>query len=154
MRAVRIAAVGRMGRGAEAELFARYAARLRPPPVLVEIAEARGTPAEVKRREAAALLAAIPQGAFVLALDQGGASLDSEQFASQVAGPEATPGAICFLLGGAEGLDASVLARADRVLSLGRLTWPHLLARVLLAEQLYRAYSMAIGHPYHRGGRP
>jgi len=61
---------------------------------------------------------------------------------------------VCFLIGGAEGLDASVLARADAVLSLGPLTWPHMLARAMLAEQLYRAQAIRTGHPYHRTGRP
>jgi 23S rRNA (pseudouridine1915-N3)-methyltransferase len=61
---------------------------------------------------------------------------------------------IRFLIGGAEGLDRPVLARADFVLSLGRMTWPHLLARAMLAEQIYRARSLAAGHPYHRSGRP
>ncbi len=58
---------------------------------------------------------------------------------------------VCFLIGGAEGLDAPVLRRADHVLSFGAMTWPHMLARVMLAEQLYRARSIASGHPYHRG---
>ena len=61
---------------------------------------------------------------------------------------------VCFLIGGAEGLDASVIARADYVLSLGHLTWPHYLARAMLTEQIYRARSIAAGHPYHRSGRP
>jgi 23S rRNA (pseudouridine1915-N3)-methyltransferase len=61
---------------------------------------------------------------------------------------------LCFLIGGAEGLDAAVLARADYSLSLGKLTWPHLLVRAMLAEQLYRARSIVAGHPYHRAGRP
>ncbi len=141
-----------MGSGPEAALYARYAARLRPTPVLVEITEARGTPAEMKRREAAALLAAVPEGAFAVALDQGGAALDSAAFSALVVA--AKPGALCFVIRGAEGLDRSVLARADRLLSLGALTWPHLLARAMLAEQLFRAYSIAAGHPYHRAGRP
>ncbi len=141
-----------MGTGPEAALYARYAARLRPAPVLVEITEARGSPAVTKRREAVALLGAVPEGAFAVALDQGGSTLDSIGFAALLA--DARPGALCFLLGGAEGLDGSVLARADRVLSLGAMTWPHLLARAMLAEQLFRAYSIATGHPYHRAGRP
>ncbi len=61
---------------------------------------------------------------------------------------------VCFVIGGAEGLDAKVLDRADAVLSLGALTWPHLLARVMLAEQLFRARAIAANHPYHRAGRP
>ncbi|HEX5326135.1 MAG TPA: 23S rRNA (pseudouridine(1915)-N(3))-methyltransferase RlmH, partial [Acetobacteraceae bacterium] len=61
---------------------------------------------------------------------------------------------LCFLIGGAEGLDAPVLARADHRLSLGPLTWPHFLARAMLAEQLFRARSITSGHPYHRAGRP
>ena len=148
----RILAVGRAGSGPEAALVARYLARLRPVPTVVEIAEARGTPPEAKRREAAALLAAIPERAHAIVLDQGGAALDSLQFAALLA--DAPPAGTCFLIGGAEGLDPSVLARADRTLSLGPMTWPHLLARAMLAEQLYRAYSIATGHPYHRAGRP
>ena len=61
---------------------------------------------------------------------------------------------VCFVIGGAEGLEARVLARADAVLSFGPQTWPHLLVRVMLAEQLFRARAIAAGHPYHRAGRP
>ena len=59
-----------------------------------------------------------------------------------------------FVIGGAEGLDAAVIGRADHVLSLGPLTWPHFLVRAMLGEQLYRARAIASGHPYHRAGRP
>jgi 23S rRNA (pseudouridine1915-N3)-methyltransferase len=61
---------------------------------------------------------------------------------------------VCFLIGGAEGFDARVLARADATLSLGPQTWPHMLARVMLAEQIFRARAISAGHPYHRAGRP
>jgi 23S rRNA (pseudouridine1915-N3)-methyltransferase len=61
---------------------------------------------------------------------------------------------LAFIIGGAEGLDATVMTRADHTLSLGPLTWPHMLVRVLLAEQLFRARAIATGHPYHRAGRP
>ena len=152
--AIQVIAVGRLGGGAEAELFAHYSARLRPPLALVEIPEARGAPGEVKRREGAALLGALPPSAFVVPLDLGGQTPDSEGLAALVERWLGLSRPLCFLIGGAEGLDKSVLARADHVLSLGPLTWPHLLARVMLVEQLFRARSIAAGHPYHRAGRP
>jgi 23S rRNA (pseudouridine1915-N3)-methyltransferase len=61
---------------------------------------------------------------------------------------------LSFVIGGAEGLDAAVIARADAKISLGRLTWPHMLVRPMLAEQIYRAQMINTGHPYHRAGRP
>ncbi len=146
--------MGRIGRGPEAELFDRYAGRLRPKLVVTEIAEARGSPAEIKRREAAALLSALPAGAFAVALDLGGTTPDSAALAGLLTGWIERGKPVAFLIGGAEGLDAAVLARAEYALSLGRLTWPHMLARVMLAEQLFRARAIAAGHPYHRAGRP
>ena len=151
---LRLIAIGRLRDGPEAELFARYNARLRPKFAVTEIAEARGAPAEVKRRESEALLAALPDAAFVVALDLAGTSSDSEELARNLERWMASGRIVCFLIGGAEGFDATVLARADHVLSFGRLTWPHFLARAMLAEQVYRARSIAAGHPYHRSGRP
>ena len=151
---LRILAVGRAGRGPEAELAARYAARTRPAVTLAEVAEGRGSAGEIRRREAAALLAAVPAGAFCVALDLDGEAPDSAGFAALLARWLEGGRAVVFLIGGAEGLDASVLARADARLSLGRMTWPHLLARAMLAEQIFRARAIAAGHPYHRGWRP
>lgn len=151
---MRIIAVGRLRAGPEAELIARYATRLRPRLEITEVAEAAGGPAEAKRREAAGLLAALPANAFAVALDLGGAAPDSETFAARLDRWLGLGRPVCFLIGGAEGLDAAVLARADAVLSLGAMTWPHMLARAMLAEQLYRARAIAAGHPYHRAGRP
>ena len=116
--------------------------------------EGRGAPAEIKRREGSALLAALPERAFVVALDLGGEVFDSEGLAARLVRWQETQRPLCFLIGGAEGLDAAVTARADAVLSLGKLTWPHFLVRAMLAEQLYRAQAIVAGHPYHRGGRP
>ncbi len=149
-----IIAIGRLARLPEAALYARYAARLRPPPVLVELPEARGSAAEVRRREGAALLAALPPRAFAVALDLGGPAPGSEALAARLASWRQAGRPLCFLIGGAEGLDAPVLARAEACLSLGPFTWPHALVRAMLAEQLYRAQSIAAGHPYHRGHRP
>lgn len=152
---LRLIAIGRLRDGPEAELFARYSARLRPTIAVTEIAEARGgTPPEVKRRECEALLAALPAPAFVVALDSGGAMPDSEELARLLQRWLGIARSVCFLIGGAEGLDQPAIARADYVLSFGRLTWPHFLVRAMLAEQLYRAQTIAAGHPYHRSGRP
>ncbi len=151
---MRLIAVGRLRGGPEAELFARYAGRLRPELALTEVPEGVGSVAEVKRREAAALLAALPAGGFAVALDLGGAAVDSLALSGLVERWLGLGRPVCFLVGGAEGLDGSVLARADYVLSLGLLTWPHFLVRGMLAEQLYRARSISSGHPYHRAGRP
>jgi 23S rRNA (pseudouridine1915-N3)-methyltransferase len=151
---LRILAIGRSRDGPEAELFARYSARIRPALALTELADGKGAPAEIKRREGEALLAALPAHAFVIALDQAGETLDSATFATRLEGWLSLARPICFLIGGAEGLDRPVLTRADFVLSLGAMTWPHLLARAMLAEQIYRARSITAGHPYHRAGRP
>ena len=151
---MRVIAIGRQRQGPEAELFARYAVRLRPALALTELPEGRGAPVEIKRREAAALIGALPAAAFVVALDQDGATPDSQALARMVAQWQGLARPICFLIGGTEGLDATVLERADAKLSLGRLTWPHYLARAMLAEQLFRAHSILTGHPYHRDARP
>ena len=154
MAALHILAIGRMRDAPEAALFARYAARLRPAPVLAELPEARGAEAEIKRREGAALIGALPAAAFVVALDPGGLAPDSMALAGLLARWRGLGRPLAFLIGGAAGLDAAVLARADAAWSLGPLTWPHFLVRAMLVEQLYRAQSIAAGHPYHRAGRP
>jgi 23S rRNA (pseudouridine1915-N3)-methyltransferase len=147
-------AIGRLRAGPEAELFERYSTRLRPRVTITELPEERGTPAVLKRKEGDALLAALPRDAFVVPLDLGGHMLDSEAFARQLVQWTGLSRSVSFLIGGAEGLDASVIGRADYVLSLGAMTWPHFMVRAMLAEQLYRAQAIAQGHPYHRAGRP
>ena len=151
---MRVLAIGRARDGPEAALFARYAARIRPALTLTELADGKGSPVEIKRREADSLLAALPREAFAIVLDGDGEMLDSAAFAARLEGWLTLGRPLCFLIGGAEGLDRTVIARADFTLSLGRMTWPHLLVRAMLAEQIYRARSIAAGHPYHRAGRP
>lgn len=154
MPEIALIAIGRAGRGPEAELVARYAERLRPLLRVVELPDGRGAPAECRRREGEALLAALPEHALVVALDLGGKGLATEAFAAQLTRWLETGRKLAFLIGGAEGFDRAVIERADFVLSLGAMTWPHQLARVMLAEQIYRARAIATGHPYHRAGRP
>jgi 23S rRNA (pseudouridine1915-N3)-methyltransferase len=151
---MRMIAIGRSRDGPEAEMFARYSARIRPALALTEIPDGKGAQGEIKRREGEALLAALPARSFAIALDQEGEMLDSASFAARLEGWLSLSRPIRFLIGGAEGLDRPVIARADFTLSLGRMTWPHLLARAMLAEQIYRARAIAAGHPYHRAGRP
>jgi 23S rRNA (pseudouridine1915-N3)-methyltransferase len=152
---VRVLAIGKAPKTApESALFARYAERLKPGLTLTEFNDGQGSAIEIKRREAAALLAAITAQDFVVALDSAGQMPDSLIFSSLLTKWLETGRRVTFIIGGAEGLDAAVMGRADANLSLGSLTWPHLLARAMLAEQIYRARMIATGHPYHRAGRP
>ncbi len=151
---MRLLAVGRLRGGPEAELFARYNQRLRPGLTVTELPDGHGAPLEIKRREGEALLGALPAAAWLVALDSDAPSLGSEQLAARLESWLSGGRMVTFVIGGAEGLARPVLDRADAGLSLGKLTWPHMLVRVMLAEQLYRAQSILAGHPYHRAGRP
>ena len=151
---MRLVAVGRMKDKSERALVERYLKRLRPALDIVELPDGRGSPDEIKRREAQAILAACPAQSHVVALDEGGRTYSSVAFATALAGWQADARPPCFVIGGAEGLDSSVLQRADATLSFGTLTWPHMLVRIMLVEQVYRAQAIAAGHPYHRAGRP
>lgn len=146
-------AVGRARRDAAAELFADYSGRLPWPLTLKEVEDRRGgSDEERRRREGELLLAALPDGAFAVALDQGGKVLDSEALAGRIGGwRDDGLRELAFIIGGADGLVPAVLARADFTLSLGAMTWPHMLVRAMLCEQLFRAASILSGHPYHRG---
>ncbi len=147
-----IVAVGRARPGPMKDLFDDYAKRLKPPIELREVEERRPLKGrELKAREGALLLDALPKGAHLVALDGRGKELSSEDLATRLGdwrdgGVRTT----AFLVGGADGLDQAVLDRADFKLSLGAMTWPHMLVRIMLAEQLYRAESILSGHPYHR----
>ena len=145
-----VAAVGR-GRGDPAQqLFEDYRKRLPWPLELREVRAGGGGKAG-REREAAALLKGLPADAYVVALDGAGKALSSEAFATKLAAiRDDSTAVVAFLIGGADGHGDAVLARANTVLSLGPMTWPHLLVRAMLAEQLWRAASILSGHPYHR----
>ena len=147
-----IVAVGRARKGAMRELFEEYAGRLSPEITLREVEERRPLKGdELKRREAQLLLDALPDDALVVALDGGGKQLSSEALSKKInAWQDDGQRSVVFVIGGADGHDRSVLDRAAFTLSLGPQTWPHMLVRVMLAEQLYRADSILKGHPYHR----
>lgn len=147
-----LAAIGRAKPGPEQDLFNQYARRLTPPLTLKEVEEKRPLAVvERKAKEAELLLAAIPSGATVVALDERGKSLGSEAFAERMGRwRDDGVGDVAFLIGGADGHGDAVRARADLLLGLGAMTWPHMLVRAMVAEQLWRAQAILSGHPYHR----
>ena len=145
-----VAAVGRGRVDPAQRLLEDYRKRL---PWPLELREVRAGGGEAGReREAAALLKGLPADAYIVVLDGGGKALTSEEFATRLADiRDDGTAVVAFLIGGADGHGDAVLARANMVLSLGPMTWPHLLVRAMLAEQLWRAASILSGHPYHRG---
>lgn len=122
----------------------------------VEVREAAraGPPVVQRRREGEAILAALPPGAVTVLLDLDGRAWSSEQLAAVVAQWRESGRPVALVIGGAEGVDEAVAARTDVRWSLGPLTLPHELARVIVLEQVYRAFSILDGLPYHRAGRP
>ncbi len=146
-----IVAVGRQRAGPLKDFERIYAERITSPLQIREIEERRKlSPAEMKTREAQLLLKAVPKGAALVALDGRGAELSSAAFAKRLDAWRQAGADLAFVIGGAEGLAESVLKQAQFVLSLGAMTWPHLLVRSMLLEQIYRAQQILSGHPYHR----
>lgn len=152
----RLIAVGEHPPSWVAEGFAEYRKRLSHwlPLELVEVAPGlRGKGRDAQRAttdEGQRVLAALPRQGHAVALDGGGAPWSSERLAQRL---EAWRGAgkdLAFLIGGPEGHAADVIARADETWSLGAMTLPHMLVRLIVAEQLYRAAALLANHPYHR----
>lgn len=149
---IRILAAGRFRNGPEKDLYDQYAARLAWPVDLVEIEDRRKLPPERRKRaETEKILGEITRGTALIACDATGKQIASESFAKTLQRFEDSGrDPVTIVIGGAEGLGTPVLDRADLVLGLGRMTWPHLLVRGLIAEQLFRAQAILSGHPYHR----
>ncbi len=165
---LRILAVGRAKAGPESALIAEYARRLQWPLAIEAVEERRALsgPA-LKAREGELLAEALgrggkaaagrkaaerkPAGQVLVALDERGRSMTSREFAQKLAAWQDRGAAeIAFVIGGADGLAEELRERAELVLSLGQMTWPHMLARAMLVEQIYRAQQILAGHPYHR----
>lgn len=136
-----IVARGKIGRSSEAELVARYLKRISWPTKLTELAELGGA------------VPVLPTPSRQVLLDERGTQLSSEAFA-KLLGRWRDDGVreARFVIGAADGHDAAARADADFLLAFGEMTWPHLLVRAMLAEQLWRATSILAGHPYHRSG--
>ena len=151
---VTICAVGRLRSGPERDLLDDYLSRFDRTGRSLGLGPA--TVAEVEARtggmsaEAALLSRAAPQGALLCCLDERGETPTSPDFASWLGRWRDEGRDLAFVIGGADGIDPALRARADRLLSFGRMVWPHMLVRVVLAEQLYRAATILAGGPYHR----
>lgn len=151
--------IGRMKVGPERDLYARYATRIAAMRQLgldgldlreIEESRARSAP-ERMAQEGAALLAALPDDAALAVFDERGKPAGSRDFAAFIARErDAGRKALCFAIGGSDGLAPAVRDRARAVFSFGAMTIPHQLVRVLAAEQIYRALTILSGHPYHR----
>ena len=153
---VTVCAVGRLRAGPEKALIDDYQTRFDRtgrgqglgPLTLTEIDDRKGGGMAA---EAALLDRALPQNARVIALDERGRLMSSPDFAATLARfRDDGCSDLAFLIGGADGLDPTLRDRADLSLSFGKMVWPHMLARVMLTEQLYRAASILAGLPYHR----
>lgn len=152
---ITIAAVGRLRKGPESALIADYLDRFAktgrglglPPAQIVEIEDKRGGGMAA---QAELLGRVIPDGAALIVLDERGEQPTSPDFAARLAGWRDQARDLCFLIGGADGLDPGLRDRADWQISFSRMVWPHMLARVMLTEQLYRAATILAGGPYHR----
>ena len=136
-----IVACGRIGRGPEAELVERYLKRIGWPTKVTELPESGGR------------LPHTAENSVTIILDEKGEQLGSLAFAKKLeAWRDGGRREARFLIGGADGFDDGTRAGADLLLAFGKATWPHLLARAMLAEQLFRATSILANHPYHREG--
>ena len=155
-----IVALGKMKERHWADALAEYLKRLGPyrPVDVIELPDEKADPGQTpalidqaRRREGVKILAAIRPGATVIAMWENGEQLGSEALSERLGKLEHDGGReAVFVIGGANGLDPAVLARADWKLGLSRLTLPHQLARVVLVEQLYRAERIRCGEPYHK----
>lgn len=155
-----IAAVGRLKQGPERELAERYAKRASEtgralgwrPVEVIELRESRAQETDKRKlEESIALANVIPEGSTIIVLEERGESLDSASFAAKLRGwSDAGQPALSFLIGGPDGLAASLRDRAKLHLAFGAATWPHQMVRIMLLEQLYRTATILSGHPYHR----
>ena len=153
---LRIVTIGRQRNGPEKDLIDDYISRFNRIGRIVGLGPAEIIELEDKKNggkaaEAILLLKPITASAYVVALDERGMQQTSPEFAKKIVSiRDDAPSELFFVIGGADGLDAEVLNRSDARLSFGKMVWPHMLARVMLTEQLYRAASILTGGPYHR----
>jgi len=152
---VHLIAVGRLRAGPERDLVQDYLTRFDRTGRVLGLGPVSVVEVEDKKNlgmagEGELLARAVPAGAVLVCLDERGRGMTSPEFAALLAGWRDQAQEVAFVIGGADGIDPGLRARADLSLSFGSMVWPHLLVRVMLAEQLYRAATILGGGPYHR----
>ena len=149
---ITIVAVGKLRQSIFSQLYGLYAKRLRWELRLREIEPHNSKNIkEQQRHESARLLALIPNGAQIIILDENGETLSSSRLASWIDSKIQNGSKdICIVIGGANGLDLDIFPKSNLILALGRLTWPHLMVRGMILEQIYRVQQILSGHPYHK----
>ncbi len=150
---ITIIALGKAGRGPEQQMIDDYLRRL-PWDASVkefEIKKPARTAELRKEQEAEKIISAIPAGASVIVLDERGKHLSSRKLAEKIDNWQVMGSSnLAIIIGGADGLSETIIKRADLLLAFGSLTWPHMLVRAMLSEQIYRVWSILHSHPYHR----
>ena len=155
-----IASIGRLKSGEEKPLFDKYVKRSRDIAKstginsidFIELAESQNRSIEKRKEEESdAILKALPSPNYLITLDQTGKSLSSDKL-SKLIHEQRTQNTknFAFVIGGPDGLSSNILAKSNLTLAFGSMTWPHQLVRIMLVEQIYRAFTILNGHPYHR----
>ncbi len=149
---IHIIAVGKSNDAHINALYERYIKRCSNKIIITEVLEKRPLrPLELKQSEASLILKKIPLGAKIIALDLNGQNIDSPAFAKMLQScRQSALKNVAFIIGGAFGLDEGLLKKAHKSISFGKMTFPHMLVRIIIAEQLYRAEQILNSHPYHK----
>ncbi len=151
MLQINLIAVGKLKKGPLHDLKEEYIKRIQWPVKIIEIESKISNPVSMNEEENKKLLDTISPTSFLIILDENGKSLKSTEFSKKIESlQDQGQSLIEFIIGGADGLSDEIKKRANLMISFGRQTWPHMMVRVMLLEQIYRAQQIKAGHPYHR----
>lgn len=147
-----IRAIGRLKNSPEKALLEKYKRRMVWPCQIIELEASQKKPRNrVKLLESSLLAKGLQQQDIIIGLDERGKNFSSVAFATKIGQFNDSGQNVTFLIGGVYGLEEDLITQCDLIMSFGKMTWPHMLVRVLLLEQLYRAQQILAGHPYHKG---
>ena len=149
---IHIIAIGKLGRGPLADLIDDYRKRITWPLIIHELIPKKMPHSDQQKNDdAKRIRAAVPMGAILIVLDERGHNISSNALATNIAAYQNSGSSqICFVIGGADGLAPTLGTEAHHIIAFGQATWPHMMMRLLLLEQIYRAQKILENHPYHR----